>query len=353
MTRPKPSLRVGIADTVPDVYTRHFPAGVEVVRYSVDGDDTHTVDMLVPPSFGPRAAEVLPRIQARYVQTISAGVETILPLMPPGVPLCNAQGVHDASTAEWVLAAILGSLKWLPLYDGLQREGRWIARSAADTEYEQIFGSPNAIGNIVMVEDLAGKHVLIVGYGSIGRAIEARLLPFEPASILRVARTAREGVHGIDELDALLARADIVVLITPLTPETLGLFGARQLARMRRGALLVNAGRGPVVDSNALVAALETRQIRAALDVTDPEPLPAGHPLWSAPGLLLTPHVAGSTPAFLDKVFRFVGSQLARLERGDEPANLVLGDYKVVQDETQELAKPTFIAPPVPRGGCT
>ena len=325
------SLRVAIAAPVPALYLRHLPEDVAVARYTLDGDDTHTVDMLVPPSFGPRAADVVPRIRTRYIQTLSAGVETIRPLVPAGVTLCNAQGVHDASTAEWAVTAILAALKWLPLYGSLQHEGHWITRPEADAEYQRIYGVPNDLGNIVLVDELAGKRVLIVGYGSIGSAIEERLLPFGPGEIVRVARTARQDphgpVHGIEELDALLPEADVVVLMTPLTPETRGLFGGRRIDRMRRGALLVNAARGPVVETAALVAALKTSRIRAALDVTDPEPLPAGHPLWSAPGLLLTPHIAGSTPGFLHNVYRFIGAQLRRLQAGDEPLNIIHGDY--------------------------
>ena len=320
-------LRVAVSPLVPQAVLRHLPSDVEVVRYTLDGDDTHTVDMLVPPSFGPQAADVLPRIRTRYVQTISAGVETIQPLVPPGVVLCNAQGVHDAATAEWALAAILGALKWLPLYGRLQGEAHWVTRAEADAAYAGIYGKPNTVGNMVMVDELEGKRVLIVGYGSIGKAAEARLLPFNPGSIVRVARTAREGIYGTEALDTLLPEADIVLILTPLTSETHHLFGAERLARMPQGALLVNAARGPVVDTDALVDALTSRRIRAALDVTEPEPLPDGHPLWSAPGLLLTPHVAGSSPIFLEKVFRFVGSQLRRLQQNLEPENIIRGDY--------------------------
>ncbi len=322
-----PGLRVAVSSHIPDACLQHLPDTVEIVRYNPTGDDTHTVDVLVPPSFGKQAGEVLQRIATRYVQTVSAGVETVLPVVPPGVALCNAQGVHDAITAEWALTAILGALKWLPFYARLQAEAQWITRAAADAEYEAIYSQPNHTGNNVYVDELEGKRVLIVGYGAIGKAIEDRLLPFGPSAIVRVARTAREGVHSVAELDSLLPEADIVVLITPLTDETRGLFDAARIARMQRGALLVNAARGPVVDTDALVAALRARHIRAALDVTEPEPLPAGHPLFSSPGLLLTPHVAGSSPLFYDKVFRFVGAQLRRLECGEEPLNIIRGSY--------------------------
>jgi phosphoglycerate dehydrogenase-like enzyme len=332
MTEPEKPLRIAISATLDDALLRYLPSGVEVVRYDPDGGhEPLSVDVLVPPSFGAQAAEALSRIKTRYVQTISAGVETILPVLPSGVILCNAQGVHDSPTAEWAVAAILASLKWLPFYTGLQLQGTWVQRDQAAAHWQQTYGSAHGSSSPVLVEELPGKTVLIVGYGSIGKAIEARLLPFEPASILRVARSARKddygAIHGTDELDALLPEADIIVLITPLTPETRHLIGRDQLARMKRGALLVNAARGGVVDTDALVEALEARHIRAALDVTDPEPLPASHPLWKAPGLLLTPHVAGSTPAFYARVFRFIGSQLQRLLDGEEPENIIRGQY--------------------------
>ncbi len=331
MSETRKPVRVGIASSIDPSLFRHFPAEVEVIRYLVDGDETYEGDLLVAPGCGKQAAEVLPRVRTRYIQTISAGVETVQPMVPPGVALLNAKGVHDRSTAEWVLTAILASLKWLPFYNDLRVEGRWVDAAASEAHWQQIYGQPHGAGTPVLLEELAEKSVLIVGYGSIGKAIEARLLPFEPGKIVRLARTAREdergAIHGFAELDALLPDADIVVLITPLTPETHHLIGAAQLALLRRGALLVNAARGGVVDTEALVEALEAHRIRAALDVTDPEPLPAGHPLWRAPGLLLTPHIAGSTPLFLDRVFRFVGRQLGHLLAGEEPENLIRGQY--------------------------
>jgi phosphoglycerate dehydrogenase-like enzyme len=320
-------LSIAVPGNHPPTLTRHFPAEVEVVRYDVDGTDTHDVDVLVPPSFGPKAPEVLPRIRCRYIQMASAGVETMLPLVPPGVTLCNAQGVHDSSTAEWAVTAILAALKWLPFYAGYQFAGHWATRAEADPFYEATFGEPNNVGNVVLTEELKGKRVMIVGYGSIGKAIERRLLPFEPGAIVRVARTAKPDVFAVTDLDRLLPDADIVVLITPMTPETRHLMDARRMALMPRGALLVNAARGPVIDTDALVQALASRHIRAALDVTDPEPLPAGHPLWKSPGLLLTPHIAGSSPLFLEKVYVFIGQQLAKLLRGEEPANIIQGLY--------------------------
>lgn len=333
MSDQKQPLRIAVSSTVADSFLQHLPAGIDIVRYSPDGQEALTVDLLVLPSFGAQAADALHRIKTRYVQTVSAGVETVQPLVPAGTVLCNAQGVHNNATAEWAVTATLASLKWLPHYDTLRQEGRWGSRAEGDDYWQQTYGSPHASSTPVLTEELAEKTILIVGYGSIGKSIEARLLPFEPGKIIRLARTARAAtadiaaVHAVADLDKLLPEADIVILITPLTPETHHLIGSAQLALMHRGALLVNAARGAVVDTDALVQSLQSHHVRAALDVTDPEPLPAEHPLWTAPGLLLTPHIAGSSPIFLDRVFRFVGRQIKHLLAGEEPENIISGQY--------------------------
>ena len=168
--------------------------------------------------------------------------------------------------------------------------------------------------------------MLIVGYGQIGEAIEARVLPFE-AEVTRVARSARDGVHAIGELPDLLPHADVVVLIVPGTDETTGLFDAAMLARIKDGALLVNVSRGAVVDTDALLAELESGRIRAALDVVDPEPLPADHPLWRAPNLLLVPHVGGASSAMEPRAHELVREQLHRFAAGEPLANVMTGDY--------------------------
>jgi phosphoglycerate dehydrogenase-like enzyme len=178
----------------------------------------------------------------------------------------------------------------------------------------------------ILCEELHSQQVLIVGYGAIGRAIEERLQPFG-ANITRIARTARDGVYSINHLLELLPSADIVVLIVPFTTETTGLIGAKELALLKQGALLVNAARGPVVDTDALLAALHGGRISAAIDVTDPEPLPDGHPLWSAPNLLITPHIASSTPQFMVRGMQFAAVQIGRYLRGEALENIVTGEY--------------------------
>ncbi|MER5967144.1 2-hydroxyacid dehydrogenase [Streptomyces sp. NPDC002057] len=246
----------------------------------------------------------------RAVQTLSAGIDHVTPgidSLAPGVALCNAKGVHEASTAELTLALILASLRGIPGFVRGQDAEEWRAG---------------------FYPALADKSVLIVGYGSIGAAIEDRLAPFECARVARVARsartTARGPVHPLTELPALLPDADVVVLSTPLTPATRHLADAGFLGRMKDGALLVNVARGPVVDTTALLKEVESGRITAALDVTDPEPLPAGHPLWHAPGVLISPHVGGSTSAFMPRAKRLIAGQLRRFAAGEELANVLL-----------------------------
>ncbi|MFJ8008077.1 2-hydroxyacid dehydrogenase [Streptomyces fagopyri] len=268
----------------------------------------YVVPYMKPPAVARRPMAEMTSLRA--VQTLSAGVDHVLPglkSLRPGVQLCNARGVHEASTGELALALILASLRGIPDFVRAQDKGEW--RSGFRPA-------------------LADKSVLIVGYGSIGSAIEDRLVPFEVARVARVARsertTARGPVHPLTELPALLPEADIVVLSTPLTDSTRGLVDAEFLGRMKDGALLVNVARGPVVDTKALLAELESGRITAALDVTDPEPLPLGHPLWQAPGVLISPHVGGPTSAFLPRAERLLVAQLNRFVNREPLGNVVL-----------------------------
>lgn len=265
------------------------------------------VEFFVLPYLQSGPVALLPALpNLRTVQTLTAGVDNVLPVLPKGVTLCNARGVHDASTAELALTLTLAALRGVPGFVRDQDAGRW----------HQGFHPA-----------LADRTVLILGYGAIGEAVEARLAPFEVAEVVRVARTARTHdrgpVHGFDALPELLPRADVVILAVPLTERTRALVGPEFLARLRDGALLVNVARGPVVDTKALLAELEAGRLHAALDVTDPEPLPAGHPLWSAPNVLISPHVGGASSAFLPRARRLVREQLLRVERGEPVANVV------------------------------
>ncbi|MEU0481419.1 2-hydroxyacid dehydrogenase [Streptosporangium sp. NPDC006013] len=241
----------------------------------------------------------------RLLQTVTAGVDAYRPHLAERVTLCNARGVHDAGTAEWAVGAMIAVLREFPGFVHAQRRGEWTYHHTGV---------------------LADSTVLIVGYGSIGEALERRLDGFE-VDVVRVARTARPGVHGMDELPALLPAADVVVLLVPSTPETAGMVDAGFLAAMKDGGVLVNAARGPVVDTAALVAELGSGRILAALDVTDPEPLPEGHPLWSAPGVFITPHVAGSSPASVRRTLKLLRSQLLRYLAGEPLKNVITGSY--------------------------
>jgi phosphoglycerate dehydrogenase-like enzyme len=246
--------------------------------------------------------------------------------IPQGAKLCDGQGIHDIPVAEWVVGAILSSLKYFQLYEDVRHREEWKGRFEAEDLYLRLHPGAAKLFPPVLGEDLAGKHVLIVGYGAIGKAIERRLEAFD-VSFTRVSRRAHEGVSGIADLDRLLPDADIVIVIVPLTPETERMFDAARIAKMKQAALLVNAARGPVVDTDALVAALQAHRIRAALDVTEPEPLPAGHPLWSAPNLFLTPHVGGGSPRFLERAFKLAGEQVARYMKGEPLLNVVNEGY--------------------------
>jgi phosphoglycerate dehydrogenase-like enzyme len=262
------------------------------------------VSVVVPPFAEARPnLSLLARLpKLRLIQLMSAGAERVLPYVPPGVTLCNARGAHDPAVAEWIIGVIIAHLRVLPKFVEAQRLAKW---------------------DSVTGESLAGKTVLIVGYGSIGEALEARLGGFG-VLVERIAREPRAGVGGLADLPSALPRADIVVLLVPVTPATAGLVDTAFLARMRDHALLVNAARGAIVDTAALLAELESGRLRAALDVTDPEPLPAGDPLWSAPGLLLTPHIAGTVFEARPRAYAIVRDQLVRFAAG-EPLKNVIG----------------------------
>lgn len=320
-------LIVGVPDAVdPDLH-RLLPEGVAIEIIPRQPERAYDIDFWIAPPYRGAVERSWPWLRGvRVVQSVLAGVDWLLKFLPRDVILCDARGVHTASTSEWVLTAILASYKYLPLYGDIQRAAAWPRRKEAEEHYKTLHATQRRFYPPVLVEELHGQRVLIVGYGDIGKAIEARLQPFG-VTVDRIARTAREGVAAIGELPSLLPSADIVVLVVPFTPETDGLIGECELSLMKQGALLVNAARGPVVRTEPLLAALRGGRIRAALDVTDPEPLPDGHPLWSAPNLLLTPHVAGSTPQFMVRAMQLAGQQIVRAMRGEPLQNVVKGDY--------------------------
>jgi phosphoglycerate dehydrogenase-like enzyme len=291
-----------------------LPDGVELATVPRDpaaDPDLVRVEVLVPPYRSQRVLDALPKMSAlRLLQALESGVECLLPHAPAGVPVCNSRGAPDAAVAEWVLGVVLAMQRKLPEHLDAQRRALWrnVVRRG---EWQPPFAG-----------DLEGSTVLIVGHGSIGSAVERRLDPFG-VDVLRVARRKRPGVQPASELLSLVPRADVVVVLAPLNADTEGLIGAEEIGAMKPGALLVNAGRGRLVDQEALIDALYEERIRAALDVADPEPLPTDDRLWSAPNLLLTPHMAGDTPRRFRRSWRFVGEQVERLLE-DRPLENVL-----------------------------
>ena len=265
------------------------------------------VEFYVPPFF-PAAEAVLAMAEMsrlKVVQTMTAGFDRVRPHVPAGAVLCNARGVHDASTAEWVVGAAIAALRQFPYFATEQAAGRWSYR---------------------FTDCLAGKTALIVGYGSIGHAVERRLAGFD-VEVLRVARSARDGVRAVSDLPELLPVADVAILLAPVTADTVGMADAAFLAAMKDGALLINAARGVLVVTDDLVAEVSSGRLSAAMDVTDPEPLPPGHPLWSLPNVLITPHIGASTPYSGLMAMRFVRAQAERYLAGEPLANVITGDY--------------------------
>jgi phosphoglycerate dehydrogenase-like enzyme len=293
---------------LPDA-SSELPSEVEVLTWDGTGEppELDEVDFFVPPYlFGEEVYRHLSRMPRLEVcQTLTAGVDAVLPHLPSGVTLCNAKGLHDASTAELAVALMLASLRGLPDFARAHADGAWLHD---------------------VRPSLADRTVLVVGYGSVGAAVERRLVAFE-TTVLRVARSARDRVASMDQLPALLPQADVVVLTVPMTAETRGMVDARFLSAMQPGALLVNVARGAVVRTDDLLAAVRSGQVRAALDVTDPEPLPPDHPLWREPGVFITPHVGGNTSAFRPRAMKLVVDQVRRYVAGEPLLNVVTGDY--------------------------
>ena len=281
---------------------------VEVVRWDLAGPaPRERIDLVVPGYLMERARLAhLAGVRTRLVQSQSIGFDGIAEVLPPGVVYANAASVHETSTAELAVALTLAAQRGLPDFVRAAQRGAW---------------------SFAFHESLADRTVLLVGYGGVGRAIAARLLPCE-VNLVRVARRARRvddvEVHAWGELPTLLPRADIVVVSLPLTAETTRLVDATFLSRMKDHTLLVNVGRGPVVDTDAVVAEASSGRLRFALDVVDPEPLPEHHPLFAMPNVLISPHVGGATSAMFPRVNRLVVEQVQRLQRGEEPINVVL-----------------------------
>ncbi|MBT8163778.1 MULTISPECIES: 2-hydroxyacid dehydrogenase [Arthrobacter] len=272
----------------------------------VDGG-LDAVDAVILPYLN--AGEVLSELtkipNLKFVQAQSTGFDGIREAAGSGTGVANASGVHAAATAELAVGLILAKLRGIDDAVRAQQERDW---------------------RPVRRPSLADRRVLLIGIGGIGAEIARRLEPFE-VELTRVGSTPRTDAHGrvhdIGELHALAPNHDIVVTVTPLSDATYHLIDATFLAALPDGALVVNVGRGPVVDTDALTAEVLSGRLHCALDVIDPEPLPRDHPLWDSPNALITPHVGGNASAFEPRIRRLLASQLAALADGRTPANLV------------------------------
>jgi phosphoglycerate dehydrogenase-like enzyme len=284
-----------------------LPADVSVAVWDATGEPPGGgvgVDLWVPPFGRLPYEELLARLpDLRVVALLTAGHEHVRSLIPEGLTLCNAGGIHDDAVAEWVLAALLSVLRCLPAHLRAQAGG------SAD-QFES--------------DTLIGRTVLLLGYGGIGEAVERRLACFQ-VEIVRVASRARAGVHGPQDLPALLPRADVVVLAVPVTEGTRGIVDAAFLARLPDGAVIVNPARGAIIDQSALAAELRSGRLRAALDVSEPDPLAPDDPLRRLPNLLYTPHVAAATGLMFPRIFGLIGEQIRRRHAGEPLRNVVTG----------------------------
>ncbi len=289
-----------------------MPEGVEVIVWPMDAAPPRDhIDLIVPPYMSPGLGiPLLADVSSRLVQSQSIGYEGMAEMLPAGIVFANAATVHETSTAEFAVGLALAAQRRIDEFAVDTREGHWAPTSAP-----------------VFAPSLADRRVLLLGYGGVGKAVAARLAPFE-VELVPVASRARVedgvAVHGIDELPELLPSAEIVILTLPGGDATRHIIGEAELAALPDGALVVNVGRGPLIDTDALARHAQAGRIRAALDVTDPEPLPAGHPLWSAPGVLIAPHVGGASSAMGPRMVALIRRQIDHLLAGEEPENVVV-----------------------------
>jgi len=298
--------------TIPDALVRgtlgDVGSDVEIVEWDMSGPAPRQhIDIVIPPYLQSwEGLANLEGLDVKLVQCLTLGYDGVTEFLPKNMVFANAASVHETSTAEMTLALILASQRYLPDFVRAAEAGTW---------------APS------WHPSLADRTVLLVGYGGVGRAIEARLLPFE-TTIVRLARHERTDergrVYGLDSLHELLPLSDIVVIAVLLDESTHHLVDAEFLSLMPDGSLFVNIARGGVADTDALLAEARSGRIRLALDVTDPEPLPDGHPLFGLSNVLISPHVAGMTSAALPRIMRLIREQVERLQRGEEPINVVL-----------------------------
>ena len=283
---------------VPSKFKRLSPA-----TNPAETSDLSEVTFYVPTYLGGRPALELTKKMPnlKVLQVPNAGYDDAMEFLRPGITLCNGRGIHDDSTAELAVGLTIASLRGFATFVRDQDKGEWVNKN---------------------YDSINDRKIGIVGFGSIGTTI-ARMLSGFSVEIVAFTQSGRDNTIAITDLDKNLPSLDVVILILPLTKESKHLFDARRLALMKDGALLVNVARGPIVDTDALVKELNSGRITAGLDVTDPEPLPKGHPLWSAKGVLISPHVGGNSSAFEKRARRLIESQLNLLAQG-KPLNNVI-----------------------------
>jgi phosphoglycerate dehydrogenase-like enzyme len=305
---PTPPLVVSVPDQGMVQALGDLPDDVEFIEWDMSGPPPRPeIDLAVQPYLiGPQVLEQLKGVTTRLVQSPMVGYDGVAEHLPPGHVFANAASVHETSTSELTLALVLAAQRGIPDFVRSATQGRW------ERSWHQ---------------SLADRRVLLIGYGGVGKAIEERLLPFE-VILTRVARHARFDergeIYSIDSLDELLPAAEIVIVAVPLSEDTTGLVDEAFLSKMQDGALFVNISRGPVADTDALLKHASSGRLRLALDVTDPEPLPDGHPLFALTNVLISPHVGGATSAAMPRMARLLREQINRLREGKEPLNVVL-----------------------------
>ena len=286
-----------------------MPQGWKLISAPVDtlrNSDFAEITIYIPTYMGGKKSldPISDLTNLKTVQLLTAGYEDVIPFMRDELTLCNARGVHDFSTSELAVSLILAHYKDHREFAQSQSQGSWNHKTTGSTY---------------------GKEIAIIGAGSVAQRLKSMLAPFE-CKVTMFGQSARDGVEAISTAQATVGKFDCVVLLVPLTASTQNLVDAAFLKAMKDGALLVNVARGPVVNTDALCAELASKRLFATLDVTDPEPLTNGHPLWSYENCTVIPHVGGDSTAFEPQARAFLAEQFKRIAQGMQPINIV--DWK-------------------------
>ena len=284
---------------VPSKFKRLSPANTPA-----ENSDLSEITFYVPTYMGGRPALELTKKMPnlKILQMPNAGYDDAMEYVRDGMTLCNGKSIHDDSTAELAVGLTIASLRGFPDFVRNQDKSEWVH---------------------VKNKSINDRKIGIIGFGSIGTTI-AKMLSGFAVEIIPFTQSGRDNTIAITDLDKHLPTLDVVILILPLTKESKHLFDTKRLSLLKDGALLVNVARGPIVETDALVKELNSGRITAALDVTDPEPLPKDHPLWRAKGVLISPHVGGNTTAFESRARRLIESQLNLLAQGKALNNIIV-----------------------------